>query len=75
VTADEFRDRVGSEPCQDDLERCNCVRAGQLGHMFCGVCVHGMPRFVRCDDCAHVGSGNTATPENSDITRRSEAQE
>lgn len=27
---------TGSEPQDDDLERCNCQKAGEFGHYFCG---------------------------------------
>jgi hypothetical protein len=34
----------------DDLERCNCKRAGEAGHWSCGMCRHGQPVFL-CPDC------------------------
>ena len=36
ITAEQFTARVGSAPVQDDLERCNCEKAGQMGHWQCG---------------------------------------
>jgi hypothetical protein len=36
ITREKFIERVGREPEQDDLERCNCPRAGALGHWCCG---------------------------------------
>jgi len=36
ITAEQFEEAVGRPPENDDLERCNCVRAGALGHMQCG---------------------------------------
>ena len=36
ITAEQFKEYVGREPEDDDLERCNCVRAGQFGHTMCG---------------------------------------
>lgn len=36
ITAKQFEEAVGRLPENDDLERCNCVRAGALGHMQCG---------------------------------------
>jgi hypothetical protein len=27
---------TGRQPETDDLERCNCEKAGQIGHWFCG---------------------------------------
>ena len=50
MTKDEFIAAVGREPEQDDLERANCPRAGQMAHLGCGVCVHGKPVFV-CPSC------------------------
>jgi hypothetical protein len=46
VTENEFAQRVGRLPIQDDMERTNCPDAGSTGHSMCGVCVeHDMPRF------------------------------
>jgi hypothetical protein len=39
ITAELFKQYVGREPEDDDLERCNCEKAGQAGqagHMMCG---------------------------------------
>jgi len=36
ITAELFKQYVGREPEEDDLERCNCEKAGQAGHMMCG---------------------------------------
>jgi hypothetical protein len=36
ITAEMFENATGSKPEQDDLERCNCTRTGQHGHMSCG---------------------------------------
>lgn len=41
-----FARRVGRPPEDDELERTNCVRQGEAGHLLCGVCVCGMPRFI-----------------------------
>lgn len=47
VTAEEFKKKTGHLPVQDDLERCNCKLAGQVGHLQCGWCkVHDQPRFI-----------------------------
>ena len=47
ITADEFLERFGVEPQQDDLHRATCDRAGTMGHWMCGVCdFHKQPRFV-----------------------------
>lgn len=32
----QFKKATGFAPVQDDLERCNCRKAGQPGHMSCG---------------------------------------
>jgi len=36
ITRENFIEATGREPEQDDLERCNCDKAGEVGHMFCG---------------------------------------
>ncbi len=36
ITAEYFELRTGAPPIQDDLERCNCEKAGQIGHWQCG---------------------------------------
>lgn len=36
ITRKMFIEAVGQEPTHDDLERCNCKRAGQIGHTYCG---------------------------------------
>ena len=36
ITAELFRQYTGREPEDDDLERCNCTKQGQQGHIFCG---------------------------------------
>lgn len=53
ITAEKFKERVGTDPIQDDLERCNCQDAGKIGHEMCGWDVdRDMPRFVPGDeDC------------------------
>jgi hypothetical protein len=50
ITAEQFRARVGRDPEQDDLQRCNCNKAGDICHYFCGWCRRcDCPRFV----CGH----------------------
>jgi len=47
ITEEEFQERFGFEPKQDDLHRVNCDKAGKIGHLMCGVCSQcGKPRFV-----------------------------
>lgn len=36
ITDVHFKMGTGKWPIQDDLERCNCPKAGQIGHQFCG---------------------------------------
>lgn len=36
ITAEMFKEFTGREPMDDDLERCNCKKVGQPGHMSCG---------------------------------------
>lgn len=36
ITAKYFERATGHEPEQDDLERCNCDKAGSIGHESCG---------------------------------------
>jgi hypothetical protein len=36
ITAEMFRKATGSDPVQDDLERANCLKAGEPGHYHCG---------------------------------------
>jgi hypothetical protein len=43
----QFKERFGSEPMDDDLERVNCSEVGDIGHCSCGVCEkHNKPRFM-----------------------------
>lgn len=36
ITAEYFKEATGREPESDDLERCNCPRAGKMNHNQCG---------------------------------------
>lgn len=36
VTLEMFKKAMGRDPWNDDLERCNCPRAGEVGHWDCG---------------------------------------
>ena len=36
---------------QDNLQRANCKEAGKLGHAYCGLCIHGVPKFIHCEEC------------------------
>lgn len=36
ITPEIFKAATGRDPENDDLERCNCTKSGELGHFFCG---------------------------------------
>lgn len=36
ITAAYFKECTGFDPVDDDLERCNCQKAGESGHRYCG---------------------------------------
>lgn len=36
ITKEDFIRATGREPSDYDLERCNCAKAGELGHFSCG---------------------------------------
>lgn len=36
ITRKHFRAATGRAPEDDDLERSNCLKAGELGHWCCG---------------------------------------
>jgi hypothetical protein len=36
ITAEMFFAATGEHPRNDDLERCNCKKAGQILHFHCG---------------------------------------
>jgi hypothetical protein len=36
ITAEKFKEVTGHDPINDDLDRCNCPQAGDLGHEQCG---------------------------------------
>jgi hypothetical protein len=47
ITREYFIARVGHEPINDDLERCNCDKAGTFGHWGCGWNEeHDLPQFM-----------------------------
>lgn len=50
VTAEYFRTLTGHDPVDDDLERCNCRKAGEFMHRGCGMCKHDQPVFM-CHIC------------------------
>ena len=55
ITAEKFKERVGVDPDpeNDDLARCNCEKAGTVGHFSCGWCKKcDLPVFI----CGHIKS-------------------
>lgn len=51
MTEEEFIQKVGRAPTQDDLERVNCPLAGRIGHQNCGWNFkHNCPMFQRSDE-------------------------
>lgn len=47
INREKFIEATGYEPEQDDLERCNCLQAGEIGHSCCGWNeVADKPQFV-----------------------------
>ena len=36
ITEEQYIKATGQQPRDDDLERCNCPKAGQSGHGSCG---------------------------------------
>lgn len=47
IDAATFEAATGMAPEQDDLERCNCPLAGQIGHLMCGWDdTRNMPNFI-----------------------------
>lgn len=46
ITAEEFEKLFGRPPFEDDLDRVNCDKAGDVGHWMCGWCLeHGVPKL------------------------------
>jgi hypothetical protein len=47
ITHDVFLEKTGHVPQDDDLERCNCLKAGEPLHEFCGWCEEcDQPKFM-----------------------------
>jgi len=46
-----FIERTGEAPEEDQLERVNCRKAGEVGHFMCGVCEHDYPMLAECVPC------------------------
>jgi len=46
MSSNEFKEKTGRSPRDDDLDRVGCSKAGQPGHQQCGWCSeHDLPRF------------------------------
>lgn len=46
-TEQDYWGMTGFDPVQDDLERLNCNKAGEVAHNSCGYCLkHHKPRHV-----------------------------
>lgn len=66
VSAADFEAACGFAPKDDDLERVNCPRAGEIGHSHCGWCLlDDKPRFIcghrhRSDDLVSKNTGKEA---------------
>lgn len=47
ITEKIFKEATGLDPEHDDLERSNCKKAGQNGHLSCGWCLlHERPESM-----------------------------
>jgi hypothetical protein len=63
ITARRYLLATGFAPGRDDLDRCNCVGAGSIGHFFCGWCTCcDKPRFI----CGHEWTGEERDDVDSD---------
>lgn len=50
ISKDYFISRVGRPPADDDLERCNCPKAGEIGHSSCGWnIIADLPNFIHAE--------------------------
>ncbi len=48
ITAEYFKEATGDYARDDDLERSNCLRAGESGHISCGWnWKYNLPCFMR----------------------------
>ena len=47
ITAKQYEDATGAAPEDDDMDRANCTKAGEIGHIQCGWCeVHQQPYAI-----------------------------
>ena len=57
ITTEYFEQLTGRSPEDDDLERVNCDRAGEILHYSCGWCDHcNKPVF----ECGHTYKNDTS---------------
>ena len=55
ITPEQFEYYVGRAPMDDDMERCNCSKAGQTGHDQCGWNLkHNLPVFMAGREDQHA---------------------
>lgn len=58
----QFYAATGRDPWQDDMDRVNCDKAGQIGHWMCGWCDRcDKPRF----QCGHLALGKVNRPNSA----------
>lgn len=48
ITEQYFIEKTGRVPVDDDLERCNCPQAGEIGHSCCGWCEEHQKPIFEC---------------------------
>lgn len=71
ITREQFIDATGQEPIQDDLDRCNCPAAGDVGHWLCGWdAEENLPRFMIHPLAAVVNPCDTVVQRERDIEFR-----
>lgn len=64
ITAEIFKQKVGREPEQDELDRCNCKQQGEIGHQSCGWCpICDKPRFM----CLHLAPSKMTSEQEAEV--------
>ena len=53
MTPEQYQEKVGRLPEEDELDRVNCLKAGQLGHKNCGWCKFCDKPIFGCE-CNHT---------------------
>jgi hypothetical protein len=59
ISETQFYYATGRWPENDDMERVNCDKVGEIGHLCCGWCVHEQPTFG-CLACTQTNIGKMA---------------